>query len=374
MPKKRKKKKKNGEPKIDYEAEFATVRTEIAKVTKKRDQLDQRKEVIDDSKNSFRRKKGALEQQLFEQKENFEEELAENLDEFERQYFTDQHSINELREKNRELRILIAGTDTLAQENDTLRSRIVVLDQTLRRQSKFFESQLAMRHKERFNNRLSMERTFRSTLRNAKNTLEADAKAEIERESREAKINNVHLKDFLSKQSQVIHKECARYNTSHEDLTNLKIRTDLSESRNGMQSLKILHLEENNSKYKRQIRSFQEDLRMKQEQERNLLQKLAEIKAENARIESENLAADGVIEKLMSQVAALSCKSRSPQLHRYTSTKGTDSSSLRETVLQDTVSQKKIGQTVKSPLQASPVDYEQMWNSAARGGQDTLVF
>jgi len=330
--------------------------------------------VIDGSKNTFRQKKGALETQLFEQKENFEEELAENLDEFERQYFTDQHSINDLREKNRELRILIAGTDTLAQENDTLRSRIVVLDQTLRRQSKFFESELAMRHKERFNNRLSMERTFRSTLRNAKNTLEADAKAEIERESREAKINNVHLKDFLNKQSQVIHKKCRRYTASHEDLTNLKIRTDLSESRNGMQSLKILQLEENNSKYKRQIRSFQEDLRGKQEQERDLLQKLADIKAENARIENENLAADVVIEKLMSQVAALSCKSRSPQLHRYKSTKAKDSGSLSETVLQDTVSQKKIEQTVKIPSQASPVDYEQMWNSAARGEEDTLIF
>merc|ERR1712032_155809 len=109
---------------------------------------------------------------------------------------------------------------------------------------------------------------------------------------------------------------CTHYNTTNENLINLKIRTDLSESRNGMQSQKILHLEDNNIKYKKQIRSFQEDLRKKQEQERDLLKKLEAIKTENARIQSENDVADVAIEKLLSQVAMLSSKTRSPRMHK----------------------------------------------------------
>lgn len=222
-----------------------------------------------------------------------------------------------------------------------------------------------------------------------KNSLESDAKAEIERESKEAKINNIYLKDHLSKQSKVIYKQCAHYNSSNEKLVNLKIRTDLSESRNGMQSQKILQLEETNSKYKRQIRSFQEGLRSKQEQERNLLQKLDEIKAENTRIQNENFAADAVIEKLLDQVAELSSKTRSPKLHKkYKAANAKGTHSLRNTAPEDSPSTKQttakapsettaealLETSLKKPLEIPLVDYAKMWNSAARGQENAMIF
>ena len=385
MPKKKKrKKKKNGEPKVNLEKDIEELQAKIDGLVQEKQEVDKKKYTINTSKEACRDRKRDLDRKLFEQIESYEEEIAEGVDEFDAQYHTDQQSINDLRQKNRELRVALAGTDILARENDTLRNRIVELDKTLRRQTKFFDSELAMRHKERFNNRLSMERTFRETLRDAKNSLEADAKAEIERESKEAKINNIYLKIHLNKESKFIHKRCHQYDGSSDDLLNLRIHTDLSESRNGMQSQKIMHLEENNTKYKNQIRSFQADLHQKQEQERNLLKQLDQMNAENARIEDENTAADAVIEKLMSQVAGLSSKTRSPHARhahkKYQSVMAKGPDSTRKTMSQELPSRKQsatktsVGNPSKTPLEMPPVDYEQMWNSAARGQQDAMIF